>query len=125
MRPKYNQSYEYWMDADFTRGFDHKIAGNDPTTSKSRSGWVITYMGCPVTWSSKLQTLTALSMMEAEYIALSMACHDLIPMMERSGMLKSLILGSDQNFEIKVLVTHPWTPVHDSRIQVLESDFSL
>ena len=82
MRPKHNQSYECWVDADFTGGFDCKIAGNDPTTSKSRSGWVITYAGCPVTWSSKLQTLMALSMMEAEYIAVSMACHDLIPMME-------------------------------------------
>ena len=70
------------MDTDFAGGFNHKTAGNDPTTSKSRSGWVITYAGCPVTWSSKLQTLTTLSMTEAKYIALSMACCDLIPMME-------------------------------------------
>ena len=35
-----------------------------------------------MTWSCMFQTLVALSMMEAEYITLSMACHDLIPMME-------------------------------------------
>ena len=58
MRPKQEQSYKGWVDTDFTGGFDHKIAGNDPTTSKSRSGWVIMYAGCPVSWSSKLQTLT-------------------------------------------------------------------
>ena len=40
------------------------------------------YTGCLVTWSSKLQALMALSMMEVEYIALSTACHDLIPMMD-------------------------------------------
>ena len=51
-------------------------------TSKSCSGWAITYAGCPVTWVSKLQMLTALSTMEAEYIALSTACQELIPMLE-------------------------------------------
>ena len=51
-------------------------------TSKSCSAWTITYVGCPVTWASKLQTLTALSTMEAEYVALSTACRELIPMLE-------------------------------------------
>ena len=72
--PDSDKSYEYWVDADFVGGFDHKIAGMDPTMPKSRSGWAITYMGCPVTWASKLQMLTALSTTEAEYIALSTAC---------------------------------------------------
>ena len=70
------------MDADFAGGFNHKIAASDPATDKSCSGWVITYAGCRVMWSSKMQTLTALSMTEAEYVALSTALRDLIPMME-------------------------------------------
>ena len=38
-------------------------------TSESRTGWMITYAGCPVTWASKLQMLAAvLSMMKAEYV---------------------------------------------------------
>ena len=82
MQPKSTQSYECWVDADLAGGFDCQTAGNDPTTSKSRSSCVSTYAGCPVMWSSKLQTLTVLSTTEAKYIALSMACHDLIPMME-------------------------------------------
>ena len=80
--PANDKNYECWVDADFAGGFDHKIAGMDPTTSKSRSGWAITYAGCPVTWASKLQMLMALSTMEAKYIVLSTACRELIPMLE-------------------------------------------
>ena len=69
---------------DFAGGFDCKIAASDPTTAKSHSGQAITYAGCPVTWSSKMQTLTALSMTKAEYITLLTALCDLIPTMEPS-----------------------------------------
>ena len=79
--PDDDKRYECWVDADFTGGFDCKIAGMDPTTSKSCSGWAITYACCPVTWASKLQMVTALSTMEAEYIALSTACRELIPIL--------------------------------------------
>ena len=58
--PAKEKSYECWVDGDFAGGFDRKIAGTDPTTSKSHLGWAITYAGCPVTWTSKLQTLMAL-----------------------------------------------------------------
>jgi hypothetical protein len=53
----------------------------DPSTAKSRSGWVIFYAGCPVSWASKLQSQVALSTTEAEYIALSQALRDVIPVM--------------------------------------------
>jgi hypothetical protein len=48
----------------------------------SRTGFVIMYAGCPITWSSKLQTEIALSTTEAEYIALSQAMREVIPFME-------------------------------------------
>ena len=45
---------------------------SDPATSKSHTGWDITYVGCVViSWASKLQTQTALSTTKAEYIVLS------------------------------------------------------
>ena len=97
MRPKHNQRYNCWVDADFTRGFDHKIAGNNPTTSKSRSGWVNTYAGCRVKWSSKLQTLMVLSMMEVDHITLSTACCDLIPMMELTREMAKQYIDQTQN----------------------------
>ena len=41
----------------------------------------ITYAGCPITWTSKLQTLTAFSTTEAEYIGPAMAMHDQLPLL--------------------------------------------
>ena len=78
----------------FAGGFDRRIAGTDPTTSKSRSGWASTYAGCPVTWASKLQMLTALSTTEAEYIALSTTCRELIPMLEFTKEMRSYHIKS-------------------------------
>ena len=92
--PDNDKSYECWVDGDFAGGFDRKIAGMDPMTSKSRSGWAITYAGCPVTWASKLQMLTALSTMEAEYVALSTACRELIPMVELTKEMHSYDIKS-------------------------------
>ena len=47
----------------------------------SRTGFVIRYAGCPIGWCSKLQTEIALSTAEAEYIALSQASREVIPLM--------------------------------------------
>jgi hypothetical protein len=52
----------------------------DPVCVKSRTGYCLTFGGCPVIWVSKLQTEIALSTTEAEYIALSQSMRDLIPM---------------------------------------------
>ena len=40
------------------------------------------FAGCPVTWASKLQTEIALSTTESEYLAISTATRDVLPMME-------------------------------------------
>ncbi|KAL7476097.1 hypothetical protein ACHAW6_001978 [Cyclotella cf. meneghiniana] len=48
-------------------------------TSKSRSGWLILYANSQVIWCSKLDSQVALPMTEAEYIALSQALCDVIP----------------------------------------------
>ena len=45
------------------------------------------YCGCPLVWSSKLQTEIALSTTEAEYIALSQSMRELIPLI---GMLSEI-----------------------------------
>jgi hypothetical protein len=67
MRPDMSRSIEVYADADFCGLFDPETALYDPVTAKSRTGYVITYMGCPITWASKLQGETALSTTEAEY----------------------------------------------------------
>ena len=82
LHPEAKKSFECWVDADFAGNWHPLHAAVDPMTSKSRSGWAITYAGCPITWASKLQTLTALSTTEAEYIALSTSLRELLPLME-------------------------------------------
>ena len=54
----------------------------DPSTSKSRSGWIAFYAGFPIIWASKLQSQVTLLTMEAKYISMSMALWDVIPLME-------------------------------------------
>ena len=73
------------MDADFSGNWQQRDAHNDPMTSKSRSGWIVHFAGAPITWASKIQTITALSTTEAEYIAPSTSLREVIPLM---GMLK-------------------------------------
>ena len=68
-----------YVDADFAGLWNYE-SDQDPVCVKSRTGYVITLGGCPVTWVSKLQTEIALSTLEAEYIALSTAMRDLLPM---------------------------------------------
>jgi hypothetical protein len=48
----------------------------------SRTGYVIQFAGCPIYWQSKLQTEIVLSTAEAEYIALSQALKETLPMMQ-------------------------------------------
>ncbi|KAL7557091.1 hypothetical protein ACA910_011910 [Epithemia clementina (nom. ined.)] len=89
LSPDGSKSFECWADADFSGNWRPRTAHKDPITSKSQSGWIITFAGCPITWASKLQTLTALSTTEAEYISLSTALWDQIHLMELVKEIKS------------------------------------
>jgi len=59
----------------------HDQYSNDPSNANSRTGFIITYAGCPIVWASKMQSLIALSTTEAEYIALSTALREVIAIM--------------------------------------------
>ena len=78
-----------YPDADFAGMYGHE-EHTDPACAKSRTGFIITFADCPVFWQSKFQTETALSMMEAEIIALSACCRELFPIMDMvSSVTKS------------------------------------
>jgi hypothetical protein len=77
-----DHSFESYVDADFCGLWNPETAMNDTMTSKSRTGFVILYAGCPLTWASRLQTETALSTTEAEYMALSENTRTLLPLMD-------------------------------------------
>jgi hypothetical protein len=50
--------------------------GMCPDTYKSTTGWAVVLCGGLVNWSSKLQSVVAQSTMEAEFVAMSMACRE-------------------------------------------------
>jgi hypothetical protein len=82
--PKNEKSFECWVDADFLGQY---VKGTedmhlDAMTAKSRTGFIITYAGCPVTWGSKIQQESTLSSTESEYVALSEAFRVLLPLMD-------------------------------------------
>ena len=80
-KPDPSKGFECYCDADFSGNWNKEFASNDPSTAKSRSGWIVFYANCPILWASKLQSQVALSTTEAEYIAMSMALRDVIPIM--------------------------------------------
>lgn len=76
LSPDRSKGFENYVDADFSGLWNKDFAQTDPSTAKSRSGWIVFYAGCPIIWSSKLQGMVALSTTEAEYIALSQSLCD-------------------------------------------------
>ena len=70
------------------------MAAEDPSTARSRTGYLLTFAKCPIIWASKLQTEYSLSSTESEYIALSTTLCEVIPLMglldefKKFGILK-------------------------------------
>ena len=79
-----------YPDADFA-GLYGNNDNNDPACVRSHTGFVMTVANCPVIWSSKLQTETALSTMEAETIALASCCRELFPIMDQVSKIVNAV----------------------------------
>jgi hypothetical protein len=77
----YGHEFECHVDASHAGDWKQVTAIDDPDTARSRTGYVLSYAKCPLVWASKLQTEIALSSTEAEYIALSTAAREVIPML--------------------------------------------
>jgi hypothetical protein len=78
-QPTKTMTLDCYSDADFAGLWNYED-DQDPVCVKSRTGYILTLAGCPLTWASKLQTEIALSTLESEYIALSTAIRELIPL---------------------------------------------
>jgi hypothetical protein len=79
LKPTGELAIDCYVDADFA-GLWKREDDQDPMCAKSRTGFVFTIAGCPLIWVSKMQTEIALSTMESEYVALSQAMRELIPL---------------------------------------------
>jgi hypothetical protein len=82
--------FDCWVDANFVGNWDRVNADVDPSTAKSRTGYVIAYGGCPISWASELQTEVALSTTKAEYNAMSASLREVIHLMQVVDEAKSL-----------------------------------
>jgi hypothetical protein len=94
--PKF-ESINCFVDAGFAGDWNPNIAESDSSTARSRSGFVVMFAGCPLFWASKLQTEIALSTTESEYIALSSALREVIPLMRLTKELRDA--GFDLPFD--------------------------
>ena len=102
--PSDDLTLDCYPDADFAGLWGHEHP-QDPHCARSRTGFVILLAGCPVLWSSKLQTEIALSTMEAEYVALSTACKDLFPIMDlvqELGKFFDLPVTDKSRFHVRI-----------------------
>ncbi len=78
MKPNKNMNLDLYADADFA-GLWNVEHPDDSTSVRSRTGYIITLCGLPVSWCSRLQVEISTSTMMAEYIALSTGMRELIP----------------------------------------------
>jgi histone deacetylase 1/2 len=79
LRPTTDLTYDMYVNSNFA-GMWHKEYSHLRDNVLSRTGYMILFGGCPIMWASKLQTENALSTTENEYIALSSAARDLLPL---------------------------------------------
>ena len=97
LKPSKSLQVDCYVDADFA-GLWCVEDPQDPICVKSRTGYLITFMGSPLLWTSKLQTQIALSTMESEYIALSQAMRELIGVREMLKEIYNVILKDSKLF---------------------------
>ena len=95
MKPT-DSKFKVYVDADFGGLWDKERAQDHPITSKSRTGYVVTYADCPIIWASQLQSEIAMSTTEAEYLALSTSLRQTIPIMR---LVKELSKKFNLNLE--------------------------
>ncbi len=77
IKPTTTIGIDAYPEADFAGLYGYED-NNYPICIQSRTGYIITVAGCPINWSSKLQTEMATSTTEAEIIALG-CCRELLP----------------------------------------------
>ena len=99
-----NFNVDYYPDVDFAGLWGHENP-QDPHCVRSRTGYVITFAGCPVLWVSTLQKEMTLSTMESEHIALSTSCKDLFPILDlvqEMGQCFGLPINDTCNMHIQI-----------------------
>ena len=94
----------------------------DPERRLSTTGYIILFNGVPVSWHTGLQSVIALSTCEAEYIALSECCRELVYLRELAKFLRDpsvdapTVIHEDNQGTIDLVNN----PVHHKRSKHIE-----
>ena len=102
--PDNNYNIDCYPDVDFAGLFGREHS-QDPHCVRCRTGYIIRLAGCPVPWVNKLRTEIALLTMESEYIALSIPCKDLLPIVDLAKEIRrifGLLVGDLSNIHLRV-----------------------
>jgi hypothetical protein len=86
----HNQFFEYYAGDDFSGNWNQASAILDPSTAGSRSEYKITFTGCSIVCTSKLQMGINLSTAESNLICSSQALRECFPLMEFFNEIKPL-----------------------------------
>ena len=78
--PYTSKGLECYADIDLSGGWSHDVA-EDADNVMSRTGMIIMYANCPIYWRSLLHNNISLSTAEDEYISLSSALREVLPLM--------------------------------------------
>ena len=100
---------------------DSDYAG-DLDTRRSTTGFVFTFCGAAISWSSKLQPTVAVSTTEAEYLAAAQAVKEAVWLRKLASELKlqygTMKIYSDNQGAMKLL-KHPVASVKSKHIDVI------
>jgi hypothetical protein len=102
---------DMYVNADFASTW-HREYAHLRGSCLSCSGFVIIYNGCPIHWGSKLQSEIALSTTEAEYITLSTAIRELLP-------LRRILLELQQTRLFATLTPLPPSTIYEDNASCL------
>eukprot|EP00957_Ditylum_brightwellii_P079283 6028912-Ditylum_brightwellii.AAC.1 len=89
-----------FVDADFAGLFSVENPQN-VTSVRSRTGYVLTFSGCPILWVSKFQTEVALLTLHVENVALSQSLTDLLPTKDLITEVVKEMWQKDKHKELK------------------------
>ena len=102
--PSGDLSLDCYVDANFA-GLFGRNPDREPSSVKSRTGYLITLGNAPIIWKSQLQTEISLSTLESEYSALSTSMRALLPLLALlKEVIKALLLPYDYRASIRARV---------------------
>jgi hypothetical protein len=55
MKPDRSKGFEVYVDASFVADWDPETADWDSDTAKSRMGYISVFVGCPISWTSRVR----------------------------------------------------------------------